>query len=311
MIPDLGAVQREHLSKQIKVYPQRNLRASSIGKSCDWFLWGSIKRGNEAQAHGFELESIFEQGRRHEQQAARDLLDWGYRLEQGQRALWDDELKLSAHMEWILVTPEEDRILCEFKSMSTHVFSRIGSVEDMLSADFDYLRAYPWQGEAYRLLAERQDIIEPEQPLMWILRDKSTGLVKSFLQEPDEALRDALIEKCNRLNWHLESGEEPAKLNDPRVCDGCSLRAACGPDIKRAGLVLEEDPDILAKIERRAELKDAADEYRKVDRTIKDAFKGVERALVGGRWHVTGKEITRKGYTVQPSSYWRTDIKEV
>lgn len=310
-LPDIEALQRKHLAGGIKMYPQKNLRASSIGHPCDWYLWGSIKHWADAQPHDAGLEAIFEEGRRQEQAVLRDLIEWGCEVKQGQRPLWSDKLQLSAHIECIVKFPSGIELLIEIKSMAPHLFSSVRCVADMVDHERYWIRGYVWQMETYRMLTEEAGIIPPGKPSIWVLKDKSSGLIRDFPQGDDPDLRAQICARAETINTHLDANTEPSKLHDPRVCEGCRLRAVCGPDMKRSGMEFYDDNELTNKLDRLEELKPARDEYDKLDKERKRIFTGVENALVGGRWLVTGKQRSRKGFTVVPSSYWSTTIKKV
>lgn len=310
-IPDIAAMQRQHLERKIKVYPQRNLRASNIGHPCEWHVWGSVTHWEQAKAHGPELEAIFEEGRRQEEHVKRDLMEWGLRVEEGQRPLWDEELQLGGHLECVLVDSDGERWLAEIKSMADGIWQRVHDVSDMAESDAAYLRAYPWQMEAYRMMAEQQGIIEKDRPALWILKNKQNGLIKSIPQSPDPVLRGWLVDRCREIDGALKSGAEPEKLSDPTVCEHCKLRAVCGPDMRLPQLTIDESEEMQQALDRRVELKGAADEYGKLDRKIKKRFAGAELVQVGERWRITGKEVRRKAYSVEAGSYWRLAIREI
>ena len=67
-------------AKKIKVYPQYVPRASEIGHPCERYLVFCITKWEERQAHGPELEFIFEGGRLVEELAMKDFEDAGFKV---------------------------------------------------------------------------------------------------------------------------------------------------------------------------------------------------------------------------------------
>ena len=103
----------------------------------------------------------------------------------------------------------------------------------------------------------------------------------------------------------------PPYHTDPSVCIRCwCFGRVCFPPLTHEGMdeVSPEKADELIPIlDRRKEIADAHSEYDALDKAAKAMLKGLKQAVVGN-YLVQGKEIERKGYKVEDSKYWKTDI---
>lgn len=104
-------------------------------------------------------------------------------------------------------------------------------------------------------------------------------MVEDFLQMAEEALD------------HREAGTLPGYIEDASECRRCGFYGAvCNPPLTSGeGLVVLTDPELEAALEKREELKEAADEYASLDKQVKERLRGVETGVAGkyviqGRW---------------------------
>jgi hypothetical protein len=111
-------------------------------------------------------------------------------------------------------------------------------------------------------------------------------------------------------------GEEalPDYIEDTAVCRRCWAfgRLCTPPGLSVGEIPLLDDAELEAKLARRAELDEAAEEYETLDKEIKAAVRGRERLLIGD-WLITGKEST-VNYKAQPArtlTQWRTTIERL
>lgn len=292
-------------------YPKTRHNASSVGHPCDWYLVGQIRHWQQMKPFDPGLLVIFKEGDRHERHTIEDLTKIGYELSHNQRSYVLADLRLSGRMEFMVRDLAKIEYLAEVKSMHPAIWDSIETLDDMIEHSSVIVRKYVAQLDTYILAAEREGIIPDDGsvPGLFILRNKSAGMLKPILVPRDLERRQALVERVHRINDHLDAGTEPPRLGDPRVCDGCPLRTICAPDMERAGLEWLDSPELLAALDRRAELAAARAEYEKLDKQVKGLLGRTEYAIVAGRYIVTGKEVQRKGYTVEPSEYWQIKIE--
>jgi hypothetical protein len=103
----------------------------------------------------------------------------------------------------------------------------------------------------------------------------------------------------------------PPYIEDTAVCRRCWAfgRLCTPPGLSVGEIPLLDDAELEAKLARRAELDEAAEEYETLDKEIKAAVRGRERLVVGD-WLITGKEVVMqlKARPAAVQVQWRTTI---
>ena len=78
---------------KIKVYPARNLRASSIGHPCERYLYLSIKHWEEVKPHDVGLQNIFDLGNTLEEHTINNIKEAGFEIITPTQRSWQVEVK--------------------------------------------------------------------------------------------------------------------------------------------------------------------------------------------------------------------------
>jgi hypothetical protein len=148
----------------------------------------------------------------------------------------------------------------------------------------------PWtRSGGYQLLSY---LYGAGEPYGFLLLDRSgiPGLLPVELEPNLDRVEDFLTRAEQAID-HVEAGTLPDFLDDdPAECRRCAWYGhTCNPPLTANAATLLTDPELEAALERREQLKAAADEYAGLDKDIKAKLRGVEMGIAGkfqivGRW---------------------------
>lgn len=296
----------ERKQSLIRQLPVLSNRASEMGHPCERHLVLNRTRWQEKQLTPLALQLIFEEGRLHEKQVLRDIEDAGFTVIEQQRDYAWANFNLTGHIDAKILLPHQDSMPIEVKSCSPFVFEKVNSLADLLQASgrLWYLQKYPVQLTLYLLLGNA-----PHGLL--IFKNKVTGALKEIEISLDMEFAEGLLKKAERINAHVAADTLPDRIPyDEAICGSCAFLHICLPEVKREALDILTDPELEAKLARRADLAPLADEYEALDKDLKKRFKEHDRLLVG-EWLISGKFIERKAYEVKASRYWQTKIDKL
>lgn len=284
----------ERKKEKIRLWPSHTNRASEFGHPCIRYLVFKRTRWQEAQPHDVRLQMIFDEGHLQEQAVLRDLQDAGWQIIEQQRDYHWEKYQITAHLDGKLLHLDHSYPL-EIKSMSPFVFQAVNSYEDLKeNKRYPHLRRYPAQMQLYLLLSDSEEGV-------LLLKNKATGELKELWVKLDMAFAEELVLKAETVNQYVERGETPPPIQwDEKLCGSCPFGHICLPEAKRDALEITDDPEIEAKLDRRAELDTAASEYDAIDKELKRLFRDKEKIVVG-QWLVTGRLIEPKG----KPPYWK------
>lgn len=287
----------EAKQKKIRLHPTHVNRASEIGHPCLRYLVFKRTRWQEATLHDVALQFVFDEGNLQERAVIRDLEDAGWQIIEQQRDYFWQEFQLSAHLDGKVLLESETPPL-EVKSMSPFVWAKIHTVADLLESRMTHLRKYPAQLNIYNLLSN-------QHRGFLILKDKSSGRLKEIEVPLDYEYAEGLLKKCEAINRHVAEGTVPAPIPwSESTCGRCAFSHICLPEAKREALDLTDDPELEAKLKRRAELAPLSNEYEALDKEVKELVKERPKVLCGD-FLIQGKWIEPKG----KPRYWKTTIE--
>lgn len=287
----------ERKASKIKQYPTHTNRASELGHVCERYLVFKRTRWQEAVLHDVALQVLFDEGDLHESAVIRELQDAGFQIIEQQRSYEWPKYQITGHVDGKIVL---DGVAYPFdvKSMSSYIFKSVQTVDDLLHAKYAHLKKYPAQIQLYQLLDNKENGL-------FILKDKSSGQLKELWMPLDLVYCEALVQKAERINAHVASGTVPDPIPwDERTCGSCQFAHICLPEARRESLDLTNDPELEAKLKRRAELDPLRQEFKEIDDDVKSLLKEKPKVVVGD-FLITGKWIEPKG----KPKYWKTDIQ--
>ena len=292
---------RESKEKKIKAWPCHVNRASSLGHDCERYLVYCRTDWNRRTLHPWEVQAIFDEGNRQEKSVEDDLREAGFDIVEQQRPFAFPELDITGHIDGKLFIPP--RIIpYETKSMSPYIWDTIKTLDDMIHSKYSWVRYYPSQLNLYLLMDNNEYGI-------FILKNKSNGLIKVIDMHLDYELGETLLRKAERINKHVKNGTKPDQIMDADICSRCAFRHLCLPDMG-AGLeftegaiidMLDEWSALTVKI-KSSGIPEDQKRAKQLNEHFKIIFKDRPRVMAG-EYLVTGK--WQKHGT---GTYWKVDV---
>lgn len=305
----------DSVAKKIKVYPRRSIWASQLGHPCLRYNQYALTRWQDQQTHDAGLQMVFDEGNLHEQAVLNTLREAGFRVRQSQRPL-DEPVKrdgkrmkynISGRLDTEINHPlmGELWVPAEIKSMASHIWESIDTLDDLRNHKQHYIRGYIGQLNLY-LLVMGKDLG------LFIFKNKQSGALKFIWCPLDYQLGETLLHNAEDINQAVERIEaDPANAEsylsprihfDEKICGRCAFNHICLPDAQFGGVELEVDEEIEAQLRKREELKPLVKEFEEIDEAIKGVFK--KRAdglyLVAASFNVKVKEVeeSQRSYTI-------------
>lgn len=288
---------------KIKVYPCRNLRASNIGHPCERFLYLLITRWEEQRPHDVGLQNIFDLGNTLEDHTINNLKEAGYEVITPTQWSFQISNPLITGREDLRIKDENGEFIpVEVKGISPFEFEKLNTVEDFLQSKRYYIRQYPAQLQIYMYHFSKSYGF-------FALTNKLTGETKMIRMNFDWDMADELLKKAERIYKAIERKEIPCAVDDMSMCEGCKLSHICGinrgiePDVE----LDEELNDLIAK---KYDLKKYIDQYKDVDKSIKNKVGEREKVLTGN-YLIYQKSIHKESYTVPGRTERRIQIQKL
>jgi hypothetical protein len=304
---------RTTLKAKINRYPRTHFIASDI-HDCDRYMCHSILDWQSRPMHDEGLQAIFDAGNREEESVkARMAADgWNVILQQ-----MPFEVKNRAG-EMLCRGKIDGKIMYnglaipwEVKSMDANIFRGITSLEDFKKKP--HLRKYIRQMQMY-LFGNNA-----EAGLFTLSDFRHEKYIPVSL---DLGECEHIIQRLER-NWEfVKKKEYPERMDyDNTICGKCPFLHVCLPDVKNTGAKFIDNDELLTTLNRLAELKPQAKEYKTLDEEVKEAFRNIPDAVVNLTWRLMGKEtkgratldktlippdILEKATKTEPG--WKTDI---
>lgn len=292
-------------SDKIKVYPARNLRASSIGHPCERYLYLSIKHWEEVKPHDVGLQNIFDLGNTLEEHTIRNIKEAGFEIITPTQRSWQVDVKggVITGREDIRIKDEKGELLpVEIKGISPFEFDKLNSVDDFLKSKKTWIQGYPAQLFIYMLKFGKEKGF-------FALTNKLTGETK-FVEVPlDYDYGEKILSKAERIYKHLAEDNPPPACDDIAYCENCPLAHICG-ECRRKPTDIDIDDELDELINRKQELAEAKKEYEEVDKQIK-AKVGDREKVITGQYLIERKSFVKKAFTVPESTQYRIQIKRL
>ena len=294
---DLNAKVQEYLKTKIYNSPRWSNRASDAGHPCLRYLVLSRTKNELRSLPTVELQAIFEEGNLHEAGELRILQESGFKIIEQQRAFEWKEKELSGHIDAIIVDEGGKKYPLEIKSCSPNAFRTIQKSEalDLVSARQYWLRKYPAQIILYMLMGGY------EEGILWF-KEKVLGQRKQMnvsLNDPAVLeYGESILKKLELVNEMVHRGEEPP-VERIDECQGCPFeKTACFPGLDFGeGMDIIDDSEMLLKLDRLDELKEAKEEYDEIWAEIREKFQA-KNAIIGAKWKVESRKQVRTEYQV-------------
>ncbi len=291
----------KHLESRIHTSPWLSTRASGLGDPCERRIFYHRVEGHREKPHKPELQAIFDLGKHLEVYAVRKLEAMGYEVVQRGKDWADPDLDMTGHVDALLTRegwPLD--VVTEIKGLNEFTAGTIETIEDIRDHSSAWVRKYFTQLQTYLFMEKK--------PFgLFALLGKSSGNF-TFVDCPrdDAFIAEHVVAKAKRIRQAVFTGEPPPRTLFTTECERCGFRHFCSPDIVygEAPVVLADPPkELVALLERRAEIEDLGREFNRVDKRVKEMLPDAPRVIVG-EFEVDARRQERAGYSVKPAVSW-------
>ncbi len=308
------------LATRKKRYPQHVNRISSLDDPCLRKLYYMRHDWAEAKETDDGLQGIFETGNILEPIVERIVSEIGlasipqWRIIGSQIATDDKLLKeyqISGTIDGFLQVKfnnlnETQWItlgVVDIKTMSQNVYARV--------QDYESLSRFPWT-RRYRGQVMLYSLAHNFERCFLLLVNKSNLFDMRLIEFPtDMEYCEGLLQKAKTVNESIANNEMPQGVNDPDICQKCQFLSFCAPDLSTGGnMEIIDNPELEIVLDRMAELKITADEYRDLEGQ-RDAMLIRGKDIMCGQWFVTWKSHDRKGKEVWTKRITRVPTTDV
>lgn len=300
------------LEQRKRVYPQYVNRISALDDPCLRKLFYMRAAWDKATPTNNSLQGVFETGNILEPVIERIVSEVGaastpqWRIVGTQVTTNDGLLKqyqISGTIDGMIQaqTAEGWKTLgvVDIKTMSPNVFPRIETVDD--------LARYPWTAK-YRGQVMLYALAHNLDTCFLLLVNKSNLYQMRLIEFPvDLEYCERLLQKAAAVNEAVASDMAPEGINEPDACEHCQFLSYCCPQLTRHNLTISDNIELEAILDRLADLKETAAEYKELEKE-RDALLVKGEDMVCGKWVVTWKQSERKEYTVSAATVWTKKI---
>lgn len=287
-------------ARRIKQYPVKSNRASDLGHPCLRYHVLNRTRWQDRSLHDVGLQYIFDMGSEIEKIVIREMQDAGIDVIEQQRAFSWDGYNITGHIDG-RVLADGKAYPFEIKSMSPYVFDAVNSIDDMKRGKYLYLRKYPVQLNLYLLMSETDRGV-------FILKNKVNGRLKEIWMDVDYEMGEETLQRAEAINAHVAAGTVPDPCEyDEQVCGNCPFAHICIRERVGKEIEIENNDELAELIAKMLELEEAHKEHELLNKQISKLVEGRYK-LVCGDYYIDGKWCERKGFTVEPSRYWKKSI---
>jgi len=311
---DLTQAGINRLKSQIERNPVHSNWASQIGHPCSRYLYYNRVNWRDRDPHNFVLQSIFNEGTKHEKDTIREIQEdcdiRGWSIVAQQDRFYDEELQVGGRIDLDIIIPmdagEIQTLPCEIKSCAPHTWNAIDTQEDILSAKQYYVRNYYDQLMAYLYMHNKE----------WgilVLKNKITGLRKYVPIRLDYDRFTDTIKKLEKLNENIKNKVPPDRLLDFDVCDECPFKKICITEDIKFELPKMDNDLLLQAITQKEAQKEAHKAYESAMKTIKEqCSRATEEQFTVGDYLVKRSWIGPKQIpSYLREGYWTNRIKSL
>lgn len=297
----------------IKRGPARSNWASQLGKPCDRYHVFNRLDWNLAEPLPATVARSFTIGREFEKlwiRQARNVF-----------TIYDEQVpiewrkyqisgRLDGRIEVDLPGGERSVIPFEIKTMHPFWWGRFNEDDpDAWKKFFEsaFYMAWPGQGQCYMLSAN-------EEQILFILINKA-NLREKFITVPlDMEYAETLVARAERVNECVRKEQRPGPIEySEKVCGICPYFKVCYPNRTFTEAQWINDEDLVAALNIVEKNKSAKLEYDRANRQVKKKLHGVEHAIIGEEFEITGQGKTVH-YKAQPErdvDQWKINIRRM
>lgn len=260
--------------------------------------------------HDIERQRRFDEGKAQEKIMRQELIDAGVKIVETTKKLSWEKYKLQGELDDIVLENSSKHPI-DYKSCSSYMFSQVkrcNNAEDLLSSKFYWLRHYPTQLELYIVLAQKEGLIESDTGILWF-KDKESAEKYSIDIPLNISYSNYILKGLEKVNEFVLQNKAPSPEH-VEDCKHCGFFNYCfpGSDFARESIAVIPDAEMEIKLKRREKLESASREYKKLDREIKDCFKGQDCMIGDYRVWTTSYEVTGYDVPVEIKNEYKTKL---
>lgn len=300
---DIQERRNKDLDAKINAYPRAVPILSDIGE-CDRQICYSVTNWKDRPLHDSELQARFDAGNLWERELNAMLNNLGYNVSRQQMPVdikARDGTTIARGKIDGIITYHSTKIPYEIKTTHPNIYARIETYDDFQKKP--WLRKYTRQIQMYLYGNNCEEGL-------FIITD-CLGHIKTIPVYLDYGECELILKRLEAVHEHLKAGTLAPRIEyRDDVCGKCPFAKTCLQDIMRTEAEILTSDVLLGKLEQREKLKAAAKEYEELDGEVKKELQGIKKG-VAGEFVIIGKEVNRKGYTVEDKAYWQVGIKKL
>lgn len=299
------------LAKARRQDPQHNPRASNIHDCARNIVYQVLDWDKKKQFDDWLL-ARFEEGRRQEKAVIERLRTRGFEIidqdENGQLTIAVPEQSSKEFRRGEVLTGKIDGLIrwedkwlpFEVKSVNPNLFQGIKTLEDFQKKPL--YRRYLRQMQMYMLGRNA------EQGIFVITDCLGHDLPIPVYLDLGES--EWILKHLERAARAIKNREYPDRIPyDHDLCGKCTFAPICLQDVVNTPADFIENEQLETDLDRHEELKPLAGEYDDLHDKIKGTFKGIPKAVVGGRYIVQMVPSKRTTYELTPEA--EAEIAEI
>lgn len=200
---------RYKLQEKCKVYPQHNLRCSSIGHPCARYVYLSITNWEDKPAPDVGLQGIFGLGNTLETHVIEKIKEAGFEvITPTTHSFRIEPQGITGREDLRIKDPETGELIpVEVKSISPFEFDKLNCFEDFVNHKRYYIRQYAAQIQLYMLKFGKEYAF-------FALINKLTGEIKFIRCEFDYDYCESILSKADYINECLANKTPPCARSD-------------------------------------------------------------------------------------------------
>ncbi|MCL2234316.1 MAG: hypothetical protein FWC02_01395 [Firmicutes bacterium] len=290
---------------RIRIYPQHNMRASSIGHDCERYLYFCVKNWEDRPPHDEGLQNIFDLGNCIEDYAINKIKEAGIEVLTPTENFKIEKPLISGRQDLMIKDPQDGQLYpVEIKGYSPIEYEKLNSIEDFFKSKRHYVRQTPAQLYCYMLKFGKEKGY-------FFLVNKLSGATKFIDATFDYDYAETLLQKAEKVYGALDV-EKPETLNttdDLTMCNDCHFKHLCTANKTRVEAEID-DGTIEDILNRKAELKPFKDEFDDLQDQLKAAV-GEREKVITTDFVIERKLVKKKGFTVPDSEHYKIGIKRL
>lgn len=297
---------------RIKRRESQYTHASEAGWANECLRYLCLKRlvPDQEALHDIERQRRFDEGKAQEKIMRAELIEAGIKIVETTKKLNWAKYMLQGELDDIILQ-NGNKYPLDYKTASSHMFSQIkrcNNAEDLLGSKFNWIRHYPTQLQLYIMLAQREGLTKSDTGVLYF-KDKDSASKYSIDIPLNTSYINYIFKALEKVNEFVLQNKAPSPEH-VEDCKHCGFFNRCfpGSDFARESITVIPDAEMEIKLKRREKLEPASREYKKLDKEIKDCFRGQDCMVGDYRIWSTEYEVTGYDVPVEIKNEYKTKL---